>query len=76
MLHMLASLIFCVAGLAAFVIIAGTLAGEAEKIARALGYARVAGRHSPPARSTAFRSRTRPLRPSPMRPAYRPRAAA
>lgn len=76
MLHMLASLIFCLAGLSALTVIAGTLAGEAEKISRALGCAPAAGHRSVPARSMPLRSRTLPLRPSPARPAYRPRAAA
>lgn len=76
MLHMLASLIFYVAGLSALAIIVGTLAGEAGKIARALGYAPAVECRLAPARSAVLRSRTFPRQPFPARPACRPRAAA
>jgi hypothetical protein len=74
---MLIGLLFCGAGLCALAIIGGTIAGDARKISRALGYVPApAYRTAPVHPAVTLRRRALPARPVPGRPASPTRAAA
>jgi hypothetical protein len=77
MLHLFVGLLFCGAGLCALAIIGGTIAGDARKISRALGYVPVPAHRTAAIRpAVTLRRRALPARPVPGRPASPTRAAA
>jgi len=75
MLHMLVGLLFCMAGLYAAAVIAGSIAADFGKIARALGRTPAANLRLHPVRHALLRGRPAPLR-SPARRERSPLRAA